>query len=168
MASTSGRKRNVCPACGVRCGQVKTVNCKNPFLSKYRCSNCGHVHAKCELRLLTDEERAEAYERKKANHRKWYAEHRDYCVRYSQEYYRRPENRGRILRHHRDRYREDQEVRERKLRQAEEWYRSHAAEANEKSRRYYRNHREDILYKQKVKRLRELREERADGLDEAR
>lgn len=157
--------RDVCPDCDAHCAQERVHGDYkgNPYLRPYRCSRCGRTHAQCDLRYKTSAERAEAYERKKAYHRRWYAEHAEHCRRYSREYARAPENRERLRRYQRDRYRKEPEVRERKLRQAERWRKDNPEKRRAINRRYYESHRDEVLYRQNKARLEKRRKERSCG-----
>lgn len=164
MANKRG-PRDVCPDCDAHCEQVRVPGDYggNPYLRPYSCSGCGRTHALCDLKWNTSAERAEAYERKKAYHRKWYAEHAEHCRRYSREYARVPENHARLRRRQAKRYRDDPEFRDAKREQSERWRRENPEGRKAICRRYYENHREEILYKQNAAKLRKLRREGTCG-----
>lgn len=161
----ANRKRDVCPECDVHCNQVRVPGdyAGNPFLRPYRCTRCGKTHALCDIKCSTAAERAEAYERKKAYHRKWYAEHAQHCRDYTRMYLRRDENGERQNRNQRKRYRDDPEFRARRNDQSARWAHEHPEERKATCRRYYEVHKYEILAKQKRYMLRKAREGRCNS-----
>lgn len=156
MTSTKGRKRDVCPACDEHHEQVKVSNGSNVFVTQYKCTGCGHVHGFCDLKYNDNTEREAAYQRKLAYHREWCRKNIERNRYDAKRWYR--QNRDKIRRYNRERYKNNKEFRERKNNQSKEWSANNPERRAEICRRYYENHKYDILFKQKERRLKELRD----------
>lgn len=159
MANKRG-PRDVCPSCMEHCEQVRLpVGDQSGRL--YRCSGCGHVHRYCELRWNDADEAEEARERRLARMREYGAEHRDRKRRYNKIKYI---NEGSAIRRgQRKRYATDPGYRKAKIEYAKEYASRHKDRRREIARTYYHRHRDDVLYRQKRRKLDELRRERSCG-----
>lgn len=155
--------KDVCPECGTRGWQVYASEGwkGNNFLRPVRCCRCGHVHAMCDLKRLTPEERPAARERKLAKMAEWREAHREHNREYMREYNRL--NRDEINRKLRAKWRSDPEWRERRLKKAAEYQAAHREQHLEASKRYYRAHRQECYLRTARCKLKALRRESGNG-----
>lgn len=62
--------KNVCPSCGERAEWKRSFESGRPgFNTLFACQSCGATCRQCEIRYLTDEERAESAERQRESKR---------------------------------------------------------------------------------------------------
>lgn len=159
MAAKRG-PRDVCPGCMEHHEQVR-LHRGDQYEKLCRCSGCGHVHRYCELKWNDAEEAAEARKRKLARMREYGAEHREQARRADKIRYI---NEGFVQRRKlRKRYASDPEYHKARIEYAREYAKEHGDRRREIARAYYHRHRDDVLYRQKKRKLDKLRGDKPCG-----
>lgn len=148
--------KNVCPTCGERAEWKRAFEKGCPgFNTLFTCKSCGATCRQCEIRCLTDEERAESAERQRERKR----EH-NRAVTPEQRHMAYLATRERTLRLIRERRKADPEYAEKLRERSRRYYRANREREKERHARYYRENREDILLRKNLANLRKVREQK--------
>lgn len=151
--------KNVCPSCGERAEWKRSFESGRPgFNTLFACQSCGATCRQCEIRYLTDEERAESAERQRESKRE---RARAATPEERHEAYER--SRGRTLRLIRERRKADPEYAEKLRERSRRYYRANRKREKERHAKYYRENREEILLKKNLANLRKLSERKERG-----